>query len=178
MIDQVTVAVNGLSSHANLALSIGPVQCLALAGWHTPTTDLRHTLSQLLPKLRALALIGLPSRTLLQDLPQIDGLGLLPLLDLRSIECGFAAQQLFTLATEGRISPVVLFRRSVITHFPATAYHRRAHGRLHAQDYMAQSSRDELHVIDPFGHWKEHRRWYSDLNGTALAPIVYRSTTR
>jgi uncharacterized protein (TIGR02996 family) len=169
MIDRVTVAANGLDSHAALALSVGPVQCLAVAGWRAPTADLRAALARLLPRLKALALIGPPSSTLLEDLSQIDGLDLVPLLDLRSLDCGGAAGRLLALACEGRISPVVLFRRSVVTPFPYTAYRR---------GYTGQLSRDELHVIDPFGHWPDLRRWYSDLNGTVLAPIVFRGNGR
>lgn len=164
MVERVTVAAGGLASHADLALSIGPIQCLAVAGWGTTTANLRAALSRLLPKLKALALSGSPSHTTLIDLARIEGLGLLPLLDLRSLDCGRRADELYSLAREGRISPVVLFRRAVLAAAPFTAYRR---------TYTTQTSRDELHVIDPFGHWDEHRRWYSDLSGTALTPVVY-----
>jgi uncharacterized protein (TIGR02996 family) len=168
LIDRVTLDATACAAHVERALSLGPVQCLAVAGWYRPIDALFVALGRVLPRMRAFSLIG-QALTLIEELPRIEGLGLVPLLDLQSIECGHVADRLAALAREGRISPVVLFRRNVVTAVRHTVG-RRA--------YVGNESRSELHAIDPFGHWAELRRWYSDLCGTVLAPVPYRPARR
>lgn len=163
MMTHVSVTADGLAGHPELIFSLGPVESLRLVGWPlSGWGKAASLLQQLLPRLKVLALTS-HWRNGLADLPRLGPLALIPVLDLRSLNCGFLADQLLSLSRSGAISPVVLFQRSVLT--------QRPYGR-------AADSRETDHVIDPFQQWDGLRLWYSDLIGKVLSPVRYQGTTR
>jgi uncharacterized protein (TIGR02996 family) len=170
MIARVTVSAEGLAGHTKLVFSLGPVEALQLVGWREGgwrNRD-RKALGGLLPRLKVLALSGLDRG--LPDLANLGAVGLVPLLDLRSFAGPQGGDHLLGLARTGAISPVVLFRRTVLT--------RRTYNHGGRPWTRTDDSRDEVHVIDPFGQWDGLRSWYADLTGEVLSPIPYHGASR
>ncbi|MBA4191134.1 MAG: hypothetical protein C0467_24390 [Planctomycetaceae bacterium] len=169
MVAHVAVSATALATYPEMIFSLGPIESIRLVGWPTEgwVKETASIIAKLLPRLKVLAVVGIQSNAPLPDLAQLTTLGLVPLLDLRSMACGHRANQLLELAQTGTISPTVLLLRTTITTQPGTR------GR-----FAERSARDDVHVIDPFGQWNRLRFWHGDLTGKVLSPVHYQRTGR
>jgi uncharacterized protein (TIGR02996 family) len=168
MVSRVRVAADGLAAHPELVFSLGPIQGLELAGWRGWSKDEERSLEPHFAGVKVFALrrTGLPLMALARFTPLRRAL----MFDLRHVpDARMHLTGLLHHVTLGELPPVVLFRGSVRATRPYTYAGRQ---------YSQVTSRDEDHVIDPFGRWDELRPWLADFTGELLTPVRYQGTTR
>jgi uncharacterized protein (TIGR02996 family) len=158
MIARVSVTTNALTAHTDLVFALGPIAHLHIAMF--PGTAWNHSalcrVTPVLTEQSALAVVSVGgSATSLPtpDLSRLEPFAPIPILDLRALGTRVNPAQLFVRSRAGALSPVVLYRATLL-------------------------ARDEPHVIDPHGRWKELGPRYEDLLGEVLSPVPYQGTTR
>jgi uncharacterized protein (TIGR02996 family) len=166
MITQVSVPADGLTTYPKIVFSLGPVESLQLDGWPS-SGQLKATAAKvdsLLARLKVLSLVGVET---LPDFARLNSLPVIPILDLRGVNCNGWGDELSRLARREAIPKIVLLRVTVTQPLPPEP-----------NGFIPTESRSLLHIIDPFDKWKHYRAWLSNLTGEVLSPLPYHGTTR
>lgn len=156
MISRVSLSADGLAAHADFVSALGPVRAIELIGWRNWSGSEERALA---PLFAAAEVLSLRSPTLPNTLTLFTPLRQVTVLDLRTVPTRAFTNGLLAAARAGDLSPVILFRQTVLT------------SRSSPSGYTQQLSSQGDHVIDPQNKWDALRLWFADFTGELLDPI-------